>query len=277
MFTSSPFRRTAAAFTHPPLTNAGPSREQIESAAQRHTSAGDGASAPPAPHPTVWPAPGRGPHQGRGKPREQPLASRPSPPAGGEADGPPPVHLPGVPIMEGVSEDQQTAVAPEAQGAAPPDKGPVPEPIRFFGTTWVDHDRGYGLRRLGVSVGSLAAAAAGSFVLKIGFQGLDDAKIGTFVTALAFIGLAVCSVLAFRHTWRGFVARHPDGDADGTQSLYAIGFVGGLLAYFVRSLSEAPGEDLRRTEYAEARARYEARQSRPKAKAKAKPKGKRRR
>ncbi|MFI0724109.1 hypothetical protein [Streptomyces sp. NPDC021224] len=177
--------------------------------------------------------------------------------------------------MESVSEDQQTAVAPAPTENAPPDKGPAPEPIRFFGTTWVDHDRGYGLRRLGVSVGSLATAAAGAFVLKIGFQGLGDAKIGTFVTALAFIGLAVCSVLAFRHTWRGFVARRPAGDADGTASLYAIGFVGGLLAYFVRSLSEAPGEDLRRAEYAEARARFEARQARPKAKAK--PKGKRKR
>ncbi|MFI0944289.1 hypothetical protein [Streptomyces sp. NPDC021020] len=177
--------------------------------------------------------------------------------------------------MESVSEDQQTAPAPAPAESAPLDKGPAPEPIRFFGTTWVDHERGYGLRRLGVSVGSLAAAAAGAFVLKIGFQGLGDAAIGSFVTALAFIGLAVCSVLAYRHTWRGFVARRPAGDADGTASLYAIGFVGGLLAYFVRSLSEAPGEDLRRTEYAEARARHEARQSRPKAKAK--PKGKRKR
>ena len=38
--------------------------------------------------------------------------------------------------------------------------GPQPEPIRFFGTTWVDHDGGYGLRRVGVAVGSLAAAVA---------------------------------------------------------------------------------------------------------------------
>jgi hypothetical protein len=168
--------------------------------------------------------------------------------------------------MDGVSEDQQTAIADPGTDGRPgipsQDSGPRPEPIRFFGTTWVEHDGGYGWRRLGVSVGSLAAAAAGAFVLRIGFQGLGDADIGTFVTAIAFVGFALCSVLAFQRTWRGFSARRPAGDSDGTQGLYAIGFVGALLAYFVRSLSEAPGEDLRRTEYAEARARHAARAER---------------
>lgn len=148
--------------------------------------------------------------------------------------------------------------------------GPLPEEIRWFGTTWVDHERGYGWRRAAVAVGSLLAAAVGAFVLRIGFQGLSDAKIGGFVTAVAFIGFAVCSVLAFQRTWKGFSTRRPAGQANDNQSLYAIGFIGALLAYFVRSLSEAPGEALHRSEYEAARARQA---SRPKGgKAKRRPK-----
>ncbi|MFG1812071.1 hypothetical protein [Streptomyces sp. NPDC049040] len=154
---------------------------------------------------------------------------------------------------------------------ARPEAGPAPEEIRWFGTTWVDHDRGYGWRRVAVSVGSLLAAAAGAFVLRIGFQGLGDAKIGTFVTAIAFCGFAVCSVLAFQRTWKGFSARRPAGQAND-QSLYAIGFIGALLAYFVRSLSEAPGETLCRSEYEDAKARHASRAKSGKRKSKSKPK-----
>lgn len=138
--------------------------------------------------------------------------------------------------------------------------GPAPEAIRWFGTTWVDHDGGYGWRRAAAAAGSLAAAAAGAFVLRLGFQGLADAKIGGFVTAIAFVGFAVCSVLAFQRTWKGFSAR-PAAAAEN-QGLYAIGFIGALLAYFVRSLSEAPGEALHRREYEAALARRAA--ARPK-------------
>lgn len=136
-----------------------------------------------------------------------------------------------------------------------PETGPQPEAIRWFGTTWVQHDAGYGWRRAAAAAGSLLAAAAGAFVLRIGFQGLADAEIGTFVTALAFCGFAVCSVLAFQRTWKSFSTRRPPGQAADNQSLYAIGFIGALLAYFVRSLSEAPGEALYRSEYEAARAR----------------------
>lgn len=38
-----------------------------------------------------------------------------------------------------------------------------------------------------------------------------------------------------------------------------IGFIGSLLAYFCRSLVEAPGEKLHRAEYAAAQERYERR------------------
>lgn len=138
-----------------------------------------------------------------------------------------------------------------------PQAGPAPEEIRWFGTTWVDHDGGYAWRRVAAAAGSLLAAAAGAFVLRLGFQGLADARIGSFVTALAFVGFAVCSVLAFQRTWKGFSTRRPAGGgaAGDNQGLYAIGFIGALLAYFVRSLSEAPGEALHRSEYEAALAR----------------------
>ncbi|MEU3461732.1 hypothetical protein ABZ721_17530 [Streptomyces sp. NPDC006733] len=134
--------------------------------------------------------------------------------------------------------------------------GPQPEPLRFFGTTWVNHDGGYALRRAGVAVGALAAAAAGAFVLRFGFQGLSIAKVGSFVGLLVVVAFAVCSALAFRRTWEGFVRRpepRSDAAASSTQGILLIGFIGTLLAYAVRALIEAPGEKLHRTEYERAR------------------------
>ncbi|MEW9520699.1 hypothetical protein [Streptomyces tubercidicus] len=144
-----------------------------------------------------------------------------------------------------------------------PPAGPEPEAIRFFGITWLHHDGGYGLRRAGVAVGSLALAAAGAAVLRFAFQGLETADVGPFVGILVVVGFAVCSTLAFRRTWDGFV-RRPDPAATSTadksaQSLMFIGFIGSLLAYFCRSLVEAPGEKLHRTEYLAARERHERR------------------
>ncbi|MEK2478122.1 hypothetical protein [Streptomyces noursei] len=152
-----------------------------------------------------------------------------------------------------MSDAQRTA----AQG------GPEPEEIRFFGTTWVEHDGGYGLRRVGVAVGSLLLAAAGAAVLRFAFQGLEIADVGSFVNVLVVAGFAVCSALAFRRTWDGFVRRaDPSADSGAErsmQSLMMIGFIGTLLAYFCRSLAEAPGEKLRRAEYEAARERYSRR------------------
>ncbi|MBM4794256.1 hypothetical protein HXP44_19830 [Streptomyces sioyaensis] len=138
--------------------------------------------------------------------------------------------------------------------------GPEPAPIRFFGTSWVRHDGGYGLRRAGVAVGSLALAAAGAAVLRFAFQGLEIASVGPFVGTLVVVGFAVCSALAFRHTWAGLTGRPGPSVADGSgQGLLLIGFVGSLLAYFCRSLVEAPGEQRHRAEYEAARERYERR------------------
>ncbi|MFF9163948.1 EamA/RhaT family transporter [Streptomyces longwoodensis] len=140
--------------------------------------------------------------------------------------------------------------------------GPRPEPLRFFGTTWVEHDKGYTLRRVGVAVGSLAAAVASCLVLRFAYQGLQIADIGAFVTVLVVVMFAVCSALAFRHTWDGFT-RRPDPERQASlRGLLAIGFIGSLLAYFFRSLTEAPGEKLHREEYEAALDQHRRRTSR---------------
>ncbi|MDT9680884.1 hypothetical protein RND61_02090 [Streptomyces sp. TRM76323] len=140
--------------------------------------------------------------------------------------------------------------------------GPRPEPLRFFGTTWVGHDGGYGLRRAGVAAGSLAAAVAGALVLRFAYEGLAIARVGGFVNGLVIVMFAVCTAIAFQRTWEGFGRRPADpAREDALRSLKAIGFVGSLLAYFVRSLFEAPGEKLARAEYEAARARYEKRRT----------------
>ncbi|MFG2573093.1 EamA/RhaT family transporter [Streptomyces sp. NPDC048481] len=143
--------------------------------------------------------------------------------------------------------------------------GPRPEPLRFFGTTWVDHDpglRGYAVRRAAAAVGSLAAAAVSCLVLRFAYQGIAIADLGGFVTVLIVVMFAVCSALAFRHTWDGFTKR-PDPDRQASlRGLLAIGFVGSLLAYFFRTLVEAPGEGLHRRELEEARRRHTRRSTR---------------
>jgi hypothetical protein len=148
-----------------------------------------------------------------------------------------------------------------AEGAADgTPAGPRPEEIRFFGTTWVDHSGHYGLRRAGLAVGALVAAAAGCLVLRFGYQGLEIADVGGFVNILVIVMFAICSAIAFRRTWEGFDRRPADpAREDSLRSLKAIGFIGSLLAYAFRCLKEAPGEKLRRTEYETARARYEKR------------------
>ncbi|PAZ14436.1 hypothetical protein CLM62_18585 [Streptomyces sp. SA15] len=140
--------------------------------------------------------------------------------------------------------------------------GPRPEPLRFFGTTWVNHDHGYTRRRIAASVGSLAAAAVSCLVLRFAYEGIQIAAIGGFVTVLVVAMFAICSALAFRHTWDGF-SRRPDPDRQASlRGLLAIGFVGSLLAYFVRSLTEAPGEKLHREEYETALKQHEKRTTR---------------
>ncbi|MFH8493493.1 EamA/RhaT family transporter [Streptomyces coeruleorubidus] len=156
-----------------------------------------------------------------------------------------------------MSAENGTPATPTA-----PTDGPRPEPIRFFGTTWLNHDNGYTARRIGVAIGSLATAVVSCLVLRLAYQGLQIAAIGGFVPLLMVVMFAICSAMAFRHTWDGFT-RRPDPDRQASlRSLLTIGFVGSLLAYFFRSLTEAPGERLHREEYEAARKHHEKRTTR---------------
>jgi hypothetical protein len=86
--------------------------------------------------------------------------------------------------------------------------------------------------------------------------------VGSFVGVLVVVVFAVCSAIAFRKTWEGFSRRPADpAREEALRSLKAIGFIGSLIAYFLRSLSEAPGEKLRRSEYETALVAYERRRT----------------
>ncbi|WP_405784072.1 hypothetical protein [Streptomyces sp. NBC_00859] len=136
----------------------------------------------------------------------------------------------------------------------------MPETIRFFGTAWVGHDNGYAVRRAAVAAGSLVATVAACFVMRLAYQGVETADIGSFASLLFVAVFAVCSAVAFVRTWDGFRRRPADpAREESLRSLKAIGFIGSLVAYFVRSLTEAPGEQLHRTEYETAVAAYEKR------------------
>ncbi|MBT2387040.1 hypothetical protein [Streptomyces sp. ISL-11] len=163
-----------------------------------------------------------------------------------------------------MSDEHQAPEAAGPAGSAGPagPAGPQPEPIRFYGTTWVHHDGGYALRRVGAGLGALAAAAGGAFVLRFGYEGLAIAEVGSLVTMLVVVAFAVCSALAFRRTWERFTGRSTSTvDERSMQSIMMIGFIGSLVAYALRTLTEAPGEKLRRREYEEAVARHERRRT----------------
>lgn len=161
-------------------------------------------------------------------------------------------------------ETDNTSTGPTSgTGSAPgTPPGPQPEPIRFFGTTWVEHDGGYGWRRVGVAVGSLVLAFVGAFLLRFGYQGLEIAAVGGLVNLLVVLMFAVCSAVAFRKTWEGYSGRPDPHRHQQLRSLLTIGFIGALLAYFLRTFAEAPGEKLRRAEYETAREQFVRRSSR---------------
>ncbi|MCG0069925.1 EamA/RhaT family transporter [Streptomyces tricolor] len=163
----------------------------------------------------------------------------------------------------GTPDTSAGSAGPAAQGdGAAQGGGPRPEPLRFFGTSWVDHGNGYAARRAAVAVGSLAAAAVSCLVLRFAYEGIRIADTGSFVTVLVVAMFAICSALAFHNTWEGFGKRHDPQRQAGLRGLLAIGFVGSLVAYFFRSLTEAPGEKLHREEYEKAREAHERRTTR---------------
>ncbi|MEW1633115.1 hypothetical protein AB0469_03485 [Streptomyces sp. NPDC093801] len=160
-----------------------------------------------------------------------------------------------------MSEEQQRDQSTPAAPAEPP-AGPQPEPIRFFGTTWVDHTGGYAPRRAAVAVGSLVAAAIGAYLLRLAYQGLEIGNVGPFLSISVIVLFAIATAIAFAKTWESFGRRPaPSSDEAALKGLKTIGFIGSLLAYFLRSLTEAPGEKLRRAEYERAAAEYDRRRS----------------
>ncbi|MFF4324710.1 hypothetical protein [Streptomyces sp. NPDC001568] len=145
---------------------------------------------------------------------------------------------------------------------AEPAPGPRPEPIRFFGTTWVDHDNGYAPRRAAVAVGALGAAVAGAYLLRLAYEGLEIGNVGPFLSISVVILFAIASSIAFAKTWESFSRRAaPSSDEAALKGLKAIGFIGSLVAYFLRCLIEAPGEKLHRAEYERAVAEFARRRS----------------
>lgn len=150
--------------------------------------------------------------------------------------------------------DAPAAVVPAGTDAPAPGGrvevvGPRPEPLRFFGTSWVERGEGYTARRAAVTAGALAATVVSCLVLRLAYEGLALADVGGFVNVLVVVMFAGCSALAFGHTWDTF-RKHPDPARQASlRGLLAIGFVGSLAAYFIRSLTEAPGERLHRQDY----------------------------
>ncbi|MEV7618140.1 hypothetical protein [Streptomyces sp. NPDC089799] len=155
-----------------------------------------------------------------------------------------------------MSDEQQH----EQAKAAP--AGPRPEPIKFFGTTWVNHDDGYALRRAGMAAGSLVTAIASAYLLRLAYEGLEIGNVGSFLSISVVVLFAISSSIAFFKTWESFKRRPaPSSDEASLKGLKLIGFIGSLIAYFLRCLQEAPGEALHRAEYEKALADHTRRRS----------------
>jgi hypothetical protein len=141
---------------------------------------------------------------------------------------------------------------------------PRPEPLLFYGTTWVDHSGGYAVRRLALGLGALLLAAVGALVLRLAYQGLGVAQVGDWVRTMTVVAFAVCSSVAFTRTL-GRYRRRPEVVDDSRErsmrSIMVVGFLGVLLAYALRSLVEAPGEKLLRADHEQAVKRYARRRT----------------
>ncbi|GAA2745154.1 hypothetical protein [Kitasatospora cinereorecta] len=146
------------------------------------------------------------------------------------------------------------------------DGAPEPEPIRWFGTTWVDRKADYRVRRVAVSLGALVAVVAGALLLRFAVSGVQLSDAGALVDALLIGAVALCSAMAAIRSWKIFTEgrRSLTGWMAEDKSLGAvwlIGFVGALAAYFFRSLVEAPGEGVARAAYDQAVAVHQRRRA----------------
>ncbi|WP_030300635.1 hypothetical protein [Streptomyces katrae] len=166
--------------------------------------------------------------------------------------------------MSDDDQRDQTPAEPAVQAPAAPARvdGPEPEPIRFFGTTWLNHDGGYALRRVGLAAGSLVTAVAAAVLLRLAYEGLEIGNVGSFLSISVVVLFAIASSIAFVKTWDSFNRRPaPSSDEAALKGLKTIGFIGSLIAYFLRCFAEAPGEKLRRAEYQLAIAEFARRRS----------------
>lgn len=106
-----------------------------------------------------------------------------------------------------MSDDQRDQTPAEPAPAVP--TGPEPEPIRFFGTTWVNHDGGYGARRVGAAAGALVLAVISAFLLRFSYEGLEIGNVGAFLSISVVVLFAIASSIAFVKTWESFSRRPP--------------------------------------------------------------------
>jgi hypothetical protein len=143
---------------------------------------------------------------------------------------------------------------------------PEPEAIRWFGTSWVDRGTGYRLRRVIVPVGALACAVAGALLLRFAVAGVGMSNAGGFVNGLLIAAIAICSCLAALRMWKSLSEGRDAltgwmAEDKSLGAVWMIGSVGAVIAYFVRSLTEAPGEAVLRARHEQALQRYEHRRS----------------
>ncbi|MFE6051183.1 hypothetical protein ACFQ6N_10530 [Kitasatospora sp. NPDC056446] len=155
---------------------------------------------------------------------------------------------------------------PTPTPAPKPAGAPEPEPIRWFGTSWLNRDGGYWPRRIGVSVGALAATAAAVLLLRFGVEGIAVSDSGTFLNVLLTAAIAICSMMSVRRTWKVLTEGKDQltgwmAEDKSLGAVWLIGGAGALAAYFARSLVEAPGEAVRRAAHERAVAQYEKRQA----------------
>ncbi|KQV18662.1 MULTISPECIES: hypothetical protein [unclassified Kitasatospora] len=149
---------------------------------------------------------------------------------------------------------------------AKPAGAPEPEPIRWFGTSWAERGSGYWARRVVVPLGALVAVAAGLLLLRFAVEGVRDSEAGGFVYGLLVAAIALCSLLSGLRMWKLLSEGKPALTGWMTEekslgAVWLIGFAGALIAYFLRSLTEAPGEAVKRAGYDRAVLDFERRQN----------------
>lgn len=142
--------------------------------------------------------------------------------------------------------------------STPQTQRPQPDPIRFYGTSWVDHSRGYGARRFALGLGASLLAALGVLGLKLGYNGLTLSQSASWLRILVIVAFAGCTAMAFTRAMSGWTRPRAAGEDEAAfRSIKIIGFVGILLAYALRSAVEAPGERMRRMDHEAAVEAYE--------------------